>query len=152
MWVIPLHHMLPSQVVRQVQTAVEKPLYKFLMCLRRRAMTAPMWMRTSTRPCFWLSRYEYCYYLSKLPLISMSYEVDYFVPFVGCGWKFIAPGCAACNTTCITKTIRIWFQAFNWWLYDTEGHGVRGVGQEEQSCHEEGCVKQQVVLCVVPCR
>jgi hypothetical protein len=32
---------------------------------------------------FSLSRYGYCYYISKLPLISMSYEVDYYVPFIG---------------------------------------------------------------------
>jgi hypothetical protein len=55
MWVIPFHHRLPPQVVHRVQTAMEKPLYKLfglLTCPRRRAMTAPMWMHTSTRPCF----------------------------------------------------------------------------------------------------
>jgi hypothetical protein len=44
MWVIAFHHRFPSQVICRVQTAVEKPLYKFhglLTCLRRRATTTP---------------------------------------------------------------------------------------------------------------
>jgi hypothetical protein len=52
MWVIPFHHKLPSHIIHRVQTTMEKPLYKFLMCSRRRVTTALTWMRTSTRPCF----------------------------------------------------------------------------------------------------
>jgi hypothetical protein len=36
------------------------------------------------------------------------------------------------------ETIEMWFQTIDWWLYDTEGHRVHGMGEEEQSYHEQG--------------
>jgi hypothetical protein len=61
-------------------------------------------------------------------------------------------GCSRYTLPTATKTTGMWFQIVDWWLYDTEGHRVHDVGQEEQSWHEEGCINQQVVLCVLPCR